>query len=170
MKSLQENDSIMHMELASHTVSAAAFIFKKGRLLLIHNPRKGWETPGGIIENGETLIATLKREIQEECGLCVEIQYLSSITSVVNSSKGYNGVKKILPLIIFDFVCECDQEEVILSEEHDDYCWIEIDQAFKLIRKDLLFRLESSLNKKIDFFGCTKEAETEVFEEIRVGE
>lgn len=61
-------------------------------------------------------------------------------------------------------------EEVILSEEHDDYCWIEIDQAFKLIRKDLLFRLESSLNKKIDFFGCTKEAETEVFEEIRVGE
>lgn len=158
------------MKLASHTASAAAFIFRGKRLLLIHNPRKGWETPGGIIEEGETVIEALKREVKEECNLNVKVKRLSSVPSIVNSQQGYNGVDMILPLIVFDFVCECDENDIVLSQEHDDFCWVELDEAEKVMKKDLIYRFRSSLKKPVDFFGGIKKKETVVFEEIEIGD
>jgi 8-oxo-dGTP diphosphatase len=44
-------------------------------LLLVHNRRRNgrhdWSPPGGVIDDGETLIAGLTREVEEETGLVV---------------------------------------------------------------------------------------------------
>ena len=37
------------MNLLSHTISVAAFIWHEDKLLLIKNPRKGWEITDGIV-------------------------------------------------------------------------------------------------------------------------
>ena len=63
----------MKKQLPMHTVSAAGFIINDNKLLLVHNPLKGWETPGGIIQEGESVLEALKREIYEEVQLEVEV-------------------------------------------------------------------------------------------------
>lgn len=40
-----------------------------GRLLLVRDPKRGWEPPGGTVEPGEDFVRTLRREILEEAGV-----------------------------------------------------------------------------------------------------
>ena len=51
-------------------------IFDSDLLLMVHNHRRGgrtdWSTPGGVIDDGETVLEGLTREVKEETGLIVE--------------------------------------------------------------------------------------------------
>jgi len=54
------------------------FAFEGGRLLLVKNRTRGWEAPGGKIEDGETPEEAAIREFREETGrelkiLCYEL-------------------------------------------------------------------------------------------------
>ena len=51
----------------------------KGRLLLVRTPWRGWEPPGGMVENGEGLLAALKREVLEESGIIIRVGHLKGI-------------------------------------------------------------------------------------------
>lgn len=159
----------MKKQLPMHTVSAAGFIINDNKLLIVHNPLKGWETPGGIIQEGESVLEALKREIFEEVQLEVEVLQLSSVMSVVNKQKGYNGVETIQPLIVFDFICKSNHTNVILSEEHDDFMWVEIDQAKEIIKKDMMARFECMMNQGIDFLKVNKYSTVTVLEHNKLG-
>lgn len=54
---------------------AGGLIERDGRLLLVQNQRRDgsldWTTPGGVIDDGESLLAGLTREVEEETGLSV---------------------------------------------------------------------------------------------------
>lgn len=61
-----------------HYLVTAAVIAQNGRFLIAQRPRKGllggmWEFPGGKCQEGETLESCLKREIQEELALEIEV-------------------------------------------------------------------------------------------------
>ena len=56
-------------QLPVHFVSAAGVVYKDGKVLLIRSERRGWEFPGGIVEQGEALLDGLRREIFEESGI-----------------------------------------------------------------------------------------------------
>jgi 8-oxo-dGTP diphosphatase len=57
-----------------HIVSAAAVVVnEKNEVLLIKGPRRGWEMPGGQVEEGESLKEAAIRETKEECGLDIEV-------------------------------------------------------------------------------------------------
>lgn len=52
------------------TDSAFAVILSRApRVLLVKNKRGGWGLPGGGIERGETPVAAVLREVEEETGL-----------------------------------------------------------------------------------------------------
>ena len=65
--------------------AAIAVIEKDGRILIQKRPAGGlladlWEFPGGKVEPGESLTASLRREIREELG--VEVEDVRRLTSV----------------------------------------------------------------------------------------
>ncbi|MEC8829108.1 MAG: NUDIX hydrolase [Actinomycetota bacterium] len=57
-------------------VVGGGIIRQRGRVLMVHNQRRGgrtdWSTPGGVIDKGETVLEGLTREVKEETGLVVE--------------------------------------------------------------------------------------------------
>ena len=64
-------------QLPVHFVSAAGVVYKDGKVLLIRSERRGWEFPGGIVEQGEALLDGLRREIFEESGISAEPEAVS---------------------------------------------------------------------------------------------
>lgn len=71
--------------------SVAACVFKDDRILLIQRgtpPSKGeWSVPGGAIELGESFKDTAKRELDEECGVEIEIGDIFDIEDLIIRDK-----------------------------------------------------------------------------------
>ncbi|MFC8688837.1 NUDIX hydrolase [Brevibacillus porteri] len=70
-----------------HMISAAAIIInERQEILLIKGPRRGWEMPGGKVEEGESLMEAAIRETKEECGLEIEVTKFCGIFQNVRKS------------------------------------------------------------------------------------
>jgi 8-oxo-dGTP diphosphatase len=67
--------------------SVAACVFKDDRILLIQRgtpPSKGqWSVPGGAIELGESFKDTAKRELDEECGVEIEVDDIFDVENFI---------------------------------------------------------------------------------------
>ena len=111
--------------LPAHGVAAGGIVRNaKGEILLINNPRRGWEFPGGLIENGENVIDGLKREILEETGAVVKVGELFCLSSNTCSYPGYNGVKTVPTKVIMDFICTYESGELQCSEESTEVIFV----------------------------------------------
>lgn len=70
-----------------HIVSAATIVLNsKNEILLIKGPKRGWEMPGGQVEEGESLTAAAIRETKEESGIDLEILKFCGIFQNVEKS------------------------------------------------------------------------------------
>ncbi|WP_217586041.1 NUDIX hydrolase [Lentibacillus saliphilus] len=62
------------MQPPKHIVSAAAIVLNdKNEILLIKGERRGWEMPGGQVEEHESLKDAAIRETKEESGIDIEV-------------------------------------------------------------------------------------------------
>lgn len=129
--------------------SAHVVLIKGDKVLLVQRaegdhwmPGK-WATPGGEIDKGETLESALKREIQEEVGLTVELEDLFYLPETSYKLKHAF------------FVCKKSSGKYELNangvHEHDDGRWVTkqeiskldtvpdvktiVDEAFKLVKE-----------------------------------
>ena len=75
------------MTTPKHFVSAATIVINdKNEILLIKGPLRGWEMPGGIVEEGESLKAAAIRETREESGIDIEVVKFCGIFQNVERS------------------------------------------------------------------------------------
>ena len=82
-----------------------------------------WEFPGGKNDFGESPEQGVIREIQEETGLTV----VPTLPVTVNSY-GSDRKPDIFYVEIF-YLCQIQSsEEVILSQEHSDFAWIDFNE------------------------------------------
>ncbi len=124
----------MEKVLPTHIISAAGIVTnEKGEILLVNDFRRGWEFPGGIIENGENVIDGVKREILEESGIIAEVGELFCVSSNTNSYPGYNGVKVIPTKIMLDFICVAKGGNIRGSDENSESGWFPKDTALSMI-------------------------------------
>ncbi|MCM3237583.1 NUDIX domain-containing protein [Heyndrickxia oleronia] len=70
-----------------HIVSAATIVLNDEKeILLIKGPWRGWEMPGGQVEEGESLKDAAIRETKEETGIDIEVLKFCGIFQNVNKS------------------------------------------------------------------------------------
>ena len=91
-----------------------------------------WDIVGGRIDPGSPLIDNLKREIKEETGLD-----LMSEPSLVHAQDILRVAGK--HVVRLTYVGDIDGE-IVLSDEHDDYKWLTLDEIIKLEGLDNYFR------------------------------
>ncbi len=97
---------------------ACAIIEKNGNILVAQRSEKmdnslKWEFPGGKVEDGEDLIQCIKREIQEELGIDINIIRSLNVSP-------FDKPDRIIEL--YPFVCEYADGEITLLE-HKEVIW-----------------------------------------------
>ena len=98
--------------------SVRGIIIKDGKIAMMHSLKYDYyKLPGGGIEEGEELTDTLIREVREESGLIVKKDTVKEYGYVRRIEKG-----KIEDIFIQEnFYFLCDVEDVVQSQELDDY-------------------------------------------------
>lgn len=107
-----------------------------GRVLLLKkadDPQRHnqglWEYVYGRKEENEEIEVTVRREALEEAGISN-----LRIISVVRLWNFYRGERAPDREIIgVTFLCETQQTDVILSDEHTEFRWVTLDEAEKLL-------------------------------------
>lgn len=122
-------------QLQVHFVSAAGIVYKDDKVLLIRTARRGWEFPGGVVEQGEAILDGLKREILEESGIIAEPEYMTGIYQNLVKKNGYGPLEGISlpPTVNLVFRCRYMSGETTASDESPEVGWFTPDEAMKMI-------------------------------------
>ena len=110
---------------------AIVFKFEKGKpiYLLLFGPTY-WGFVKGLVEKGESEEETALREAEEETGM--KIKLLPGFKERINYTYKFDG-ELIKKEVVF-FAAEAPKQDVKLSSEHEDFKWLEFDEAFKLTK------------------------------------
>lgn len=107
-----------------HIVSAATIVLNdNNELLLIKGPWRGWEMPGGQVEEGESLKEAAIRETKEESGIDVEVLKFCGIFQNVDRS-----ICNTL------FLAKPVGGEFTTSSESLDVGFFPVEQALKMVK------------------------------------
>lgn len=109
-------------------IAMKAVIVKDSKVLILREAatngdgtqRGRYHMPGGRLEAGESFEAALHREVKEETGLEVAIDYPIYVGE-------WRPVIREVPhqIVGVFFVCTPTTNKITLSTEHDDFQWIE---------------------------------------------
>ncbi|MCI8364120.1 MAG: NUDIX domain-containing protein [Eubacterium sp.] len=121
--------------LPVHFVSAAGLVFKDDKVLLIRSKKRGWEIPGGVIEQGETILDGLKREIFEESGIIAKPENIVGIYQRISIKAGYGPLEGMIlpPTVNLTFICKYVDGKEGISDESIEVNWFSLQKAKEII-------------------------------------
>ncbi|MBI2627950.1 MAG: NUDIX domain-containing protein [Candidatus Niyogibacteria bacterium] len=97
-------------------ISQSAIIQDSAGRILILKKNKKWLLPGGRLEENETWLEGLQREVEEEAG--IEKFSIKKILDI-DTSDDKNTY-------IATFLCKVEDVQVKLSSEHQEYVWLNL--------------------------------------------
>lgn len=115
---------------------------KKGEILLLkvnvkmlkhYSGDAYWDIPGGRIQKGGTVDATLKREVFEETGIdnVIVTKPFAMVLSNIRIPMGDSSVG----LILSSYLCNIDENaQIKLSDEHVEFGWFLPSHAAELLK------------------------------------
>jgi len=119
------NKTILEIKMNMIRVAAKALIVKNNQVLILQRKRNSpndkieWDIPGGGIEYGESFSDALVREVKEETNLTVEVFDTIRAWNCIDNDKMLYGVT---------FATNFVEGDIILSSEHENYVWLDIDK------------------------------------------
>jgi ADP-ribose pyrophosphatase YjhB (NUDIX family) len=101
---------------------------RDGKVLLVRHATKRdfWDTPGGRIDDDETILQTLDRELHEELPNITDYE----VKKLVHAHRVHRDIdgEVSLVLLFHQVVAEFDGEPQI-SEEHTEVRWFTLEEA-----------------------------------------
>jgi dihydroneopterin triphosphate diphosphatase len=145
--------------MARQPIQVEGIVFRKEDkltefLLLKRTAKRGgfWQPVTGGVEDGETILEALKREISEETNISKFIQILEKVHTFELESgsilrvKSKNKIKEY----VYGIEVSADQKVNICSEEHTEFKWCSYAEALELLRWDTNKTALKKLNKLIE--------------------
>ena len=124
-----------------HIVAVSGLIsHPDGKILLIRGPRRGWEFPGGQVEEGENLIEAFRREVREETGVTASIGPLVGVYSNIKAPT------KLAFGFLGNYVCG----ELATSDESLETQWVERGLVLQRISNPIIY---DRMKDMLDFSG-----------------
>lgn len=100
---------------------------KQGQFLLVKTEWRGWEMPGGQVEEGEDIVSALRREVIEESGIDIEIKRLAAVYSSVSEPSK----------VILDFLSEYKGGDIRkATSEILDAKWFSKEEILQVVQTD----------------------------------
>ena len=160
-------------QMPVHLIAACGLVMRDGKVLLLRSKRRGWEFPGRTIEQGESILAGLSREIEEETGYQAEAAQLVGVYQNLALKEGYGPLEGIMipPITTFAFVCKLTGGEAKCSDESEEIRWVTPEEATRVVTyptldkrlKDMLAAAEDEQGIVFSTFKWTKDTkESEV--------
>jgi len=100
----------------------------KNEFLLLNYPQGHWDFVKGKVEPGETPHKTALRETKEETGIS-DIEFIDGFEESVEYDFRFKN-EDIHKKVIF-FLAKTNEKKISLSHEHNDFVWLEYDDALK---------------------------------------
>lgn len=129
--------------------SAGAIVFRREnneiKYLLIQYSLGHWEFPRGLIEKGENLEETTRREIEEEVGI-KDIKFIPGFKEWIRFFFKLKG-ENIMKIATF-LLAETKAKKIKLSFEHKNYVWLNYEKALE----KLTFKNSKEILKKANDF------------------
>ncbi len=119
------------MGMKNFFVGVKGVIINDNNEVLLLQSKKGyWELPGGRIDDNEDLIQTLNRELNEELTNIRNIE----IGEVVHAIRMPFDLKDDLGLVLIFYKVKADfYDHVQISDEHQDFRWVNLEEAKVLV-------------------------------------
>ncbi len=121
----------VHEQVFPEPTVGGLIVNPEGKILLVKSYKwfDKYTLPGGHIEVGETMQEALRREINEEVGLDVEVGEFLTMQEAMFAKEFF----KKKHFIFFDFLCRSSDQQVKLDrDEIQDYLWEFPGAAFNL--------------------------------------
>lgn len=139
----------------THIVASGGYVFdKNSNILIVKTHNRGWDCPGGQIEEGENLEEGLLREIFEESGIKVNVKCLCGIYSNIGKHLFYDGVTQVPTKVMMDFICEYESGECTCSDETSEVMWVSKDRVLDYITSPAQiyrFKIALAFTKQITY-------------------
>jgi 8-oxo-dGTP diphosphatase len=109
-------------ETQLYVVAVATIIIRDGKVLAMRRAATKeagaglWETLSGRVPLGEEPLESIRREIQEECGLTVNVEEQPFTV--------YQAFRNDAPMIVIIYRAHYLSGEVLMSDEHDAFDWL----------------------------------------------
>lgn len=112
-------------------ISVKALIVKNKKILLLKPYKlqgsiRGWDGPGGHVEQNEPLLEALKREVFEETNLKIKGAIPIKVLAIPQRNINY---------IIF--LCTVEKGKVTLSKEHVAFKWVTLNSLKNMTKVNL---------------------------------
>jgi len=137
--------------------SAGIVLFRnasnKNEFLLLNYPQGHWDFIKGKVEQGETLYETASRETKEETGIS-DIEFIDGFEESVEYNFKFKN-EDIHKIVVF-FLAKTNEKKITLSHEHNDFVWLEYDDA---IKKTTFRNAKNVLSKTNEFLLNTTNLE-----------
>lgn len=146
MQTIINNNNLLLSDIEEYETKIRAILFDDNNRLLVANYNGAFLLPGGSIENEETIIEALLRELEEETGYTYDEDELTYFTCLAHFQKNYpktNGTFKNRLIETYFFIGK--NKGVLLSnqkltpreqKDHFKLEFLTIDEIYKLMKNN----------------------------------
>lgn len=141
-------------------VSVGAIIFRRMRgggvqYLMIQYRHGHWEFPRGHMEEGETELETMVREVREETGITdvAVVRGFREQMSFSYTAKGSERAERVaagrcvfIYKKVYFYLAETTASQITISEEHKNYAWLPFEAALAKLTFDNGKRILTAAN------------------------